>query len=78
MADFFISNVKQVRELELEHEVNRHLQDGWVLLLVRPGVSHERNLETGLWESLPSTEYVLGWIGETEPKTIAQYDQEAY
>ncbi|WP_122581194.1 hypothetical protein [Pseudomonas viridiflava] len=76
MADFLIGDVKQVRELVNEREVNEHLRDDWVLLLVRAGVDHDRNPETGEWENLPNTSYVLGWLGEGEPKTIEQYEDE--
>ncbi|RXT91183.1 hypothetical protein B1F69_14695 [Pseudomonas syringae] len=76
MADFLIGDVKQVRELVTDREVNRHLKDGWVLLLVRAGLAHDRNPETGEWESLPTTSYVIGWLGEGEPKTTDQYEAE--
>ncbi|MDU8417487.1 hypothetical protein RYA60_04350 [Pseudomonas syringae] len=78
MAEFLIGDVRQVRELETEREVNLHLRDGWVLLLVRPGVIHDRNPETGVWENLPNTSYVVGWTGEDEPKNVGQYDEENY
>ncbi|WP_046270891.1 hypothetical protein [Pseudomonas syringae] len=78
MAEFLIGDVKQVRELEIDREVNLHLGDGWVLLLVRPGVIHDRNPETGKWENLPNTSYVVGWLGSEEPKTISQYDEEKF
>ncbi|PBP91062.1 hypothetical protein CCL09_05830 [Pseudomonas congelans] len=60
MAEFLIGDVRQVRELEIEREVNLHSRDGWVLLLVRHGVIHNRNPETDVWENLPNTSYVVG------------------
>lgn len=76
MSDFLIGDVKQVRELNIEREVNMHLADGWVLLLVRPGVDHDRNPETGDWENLPNTTYIIGWLSDGAPKSIDEYDRE--
>ncbi|MBS7461044.1 hypothetical protein [Pseudomonas syringae] len=46
--------------------------------MVRPGVIHDRNPETGVWENLPDTSYVVDWTGEDESKNVGQYDEEKY
>jgi hypothetical protein len=77
MTDFLIGDVKKVRELNREELVNRHLADGWVLLLVRQGQESGHNPETGQWQTEPTTVYVIGWISEEEPKPEQFYINEA-
>jgi hypothetical protein len=76
MAGFVIGDVKQVRELTWGLLVNSHLADGWVLLLVRAGQELDRNFDTGEEEKVTTTVYVIGWIGDDEPKSELFYQQE--
>ncbi|OZY31090.1 hypothetical protein [Pseudomonas lundensis] len=65
MAEFLISDVKEITELFDKDEVNTRLGDGWVLLQLRKGVRTDRNYETEQWETEETTIYVLG---KYEPK----------
>lgn len=76
MKDLMVSNVKQVRELTWQKLVNSHLADGWLLLLVRIGQSLDRNFDTGMEENVVTTVYVIGWIGDDEPKSEDFYQEE--
>ncbi|WP_346395409.1 hypothetical protein [Pseudomonas syringae] len=78
MAEFLIGDVRQVARAGDRARIDLHLRDGWVLLMVRPGVIHDRNPETGVWENLPNTSYVVDWTGEDESKNVGQYDEEKY
>lgn len=60
MAEFLISDVKEITELLDKDEVNTRLAGGWVLLQLRKGQRTDRNPETGLWETEETTIYVLG------------------
>ena len=64
MAEFLIGDVKQVRELFDSNKVNKHLNDGWVLLSNATGTD-----ESGY----PICRYALGWLGEASPKEEYQY-----
>jgi hypothetical protein len=73
MADFLIGDVKQVRELQQDRLVNAHLDDGWVLLLVRAGTDVDHSPVTGQLETYAVTAYVLGWTGTDMPKPYDSY-----
>lgn len=76
MADFVIGDVRQVREFSWVDMANIHLADGWVLLLVRDGQETDHNPVTGDLETVPTTVYVIGWIGEDQPKNRNIYEEE--
>ncbi|MCK0550820.1 hypothetical protein [Pseudomonas syringae] len=76
MPDFVIGDFKQVRELDHDALVNAHLADGWVLLLVRPGVDVGNDPVTGNLQSFPVTVYVIGFRGEGGPKMLSQYQSQ--
>lgn len=63
--------MKAVRELTHEGLVNAHLAEGWVLLLVREGSNVGHSPVSGDLETYSETSYtlVLGWVGESEPKS---------
>lgn len=76
MAEFVIGDVKQVREFTWPQLVNSHLADGWGLLLVRAGQEIDRNFDTGKEENVATTVFVIGWIGDNEPKSELLYRDE--
>jgi hypothetical protein len=76
MADFLIGDVKQVRELDHDNLVNAHLNDGWALLLVRQGSNVGHSPVSGELETYTLTSYVVGWRGEAEAKSLADYEEQ--
>lgn len=76
MAEFVIGDVRRVREFTSKDMVNLHLVDGWVLLLVRVGQELDRNFDTGNEETVATTVYVIGWIGNEEPPNTQFYQDE--
>ena len=65
MPAFFISDVKQVRELNQHALVNKHIHAGWVLLSAVTAQSIEPHGVV--------TRYILGWLSDDEPLQYFQY-----
>lgn len=65
MPAFFISDVKQVRELNQQAMVNKHINAGWILL---SAVTAPSNEPQGV-----VTRYILGWLSDDVPLQHFQY-----
>ena len=65
MAEFLISDVKKVRELNQAHVVNKHVEGGWVVLSVVTAASRESDG--------PVSRYILGWLVDEEPLPEHKY-----
>lgn len=65
MAEFLISDVKQVRELTQERMVSKHIKGGWVLLSAVAAASREADGTV--------SRYIMGWLGDDEPLPDYKY-----
>ena len=61
-----LSEIKEVRELNRQNSVNKHLANGWVLLSVASASDDEAH---GL-----VTKYVLGWLSSERAPQEYEYD----
>jgi len=65
MADFLMSDVKKIRELNQVDAVNKHIKGGWVLLSVAAAASRESDGAV--------SRYILGWLSDDEPLPEYKY-----